>query len=766
MKRENDRGRAAWRRIAALALLAVAGWAAAPQVAAAATSQPEARAGLQRGARAIDRLGARLPQVARAYGLSAADLEHRLRADRSLAVDADGRLLYTCAAATAKQAGAAGEAVAESTAPLPLADTFTLHSLPGAARTLYLDFTGDTLVGSAWNEYTHTQILVCPPWDTDGDPATFGDDERAAIQHVWQRVAEDYAPFAIDVTTQEPSSDVLARSSVDDASYGARVLITPLAVQFGEYGGIAYMGVFDRVDPQATYMPALVFPEQLGDLEKNIAEVAAHEVGHTLGLAHDGVAGGSAYYSGHGDGETGWAPIMGAGYDKNLTQWSKGEYLHADNTEDDLALMQAHGLALRHDDHGNTRSTATVLPEGSVLAVEGVIGDAADVDAFRLTASAGQASFSVRPAERGPDLDTRLEVLSGDGRLLAVSEPSQTLDASLSLVLPAAGVYFVRVQGVGSGDPLVTGYTDYGSLGRYVLSASVVDPSGEALLPVAQAIAEPSSGVAPLTVVYDGSSSSDLAGNIVRYAWDFGDGEVAEGVAATHTYSAPGSYHATLAVVDDAGRTAVTSITVRALQASIVSLSARSPSAYAAAKITGTLKTPEGAPLGACQVLIQSSRDGLRWKATATVATADDGSYVTVAAPKRLTYYRAVFAGAGDLAPATSTARTVKPRVRMSTPSSPARVAVKQRFRVTGTLEPRHTPGTKPVVVRCYRRQNGTWKLRRSVAAKVSEAGGGVSRYSATLSLPASGSWRLRAYHAADASNAATMSSARSLTVR
>jgi hypothetical protein len=48
------------------------------------------------------------------------------------------------------------------------------------------------------------------------------------------------------------------------------------------------------------------------------------------------VVGGSGYYSGTANGL--WAPIMGAGYYCSMTQFSKGEYLNANNLEDDMAV--------------------------------------------------------------------------------------------------------------------------------------------------------------------------------------------------------------------------------------------------------------------------------------------------------------------------------------------------------------------------------------------------------------------------------------------
>ena len=459
----------------------------------------------------------------------------------------------------------------------PLADTFRLHSRPGAGRIIYLDFDGDMLAGGAWNSYTGQELIPCPAWDIDGSVAVFGDAERIAIQHVWQRVAEDYEPFDVDVTTEVPPADRITRASESDDVYGTRVLISPVASFFGEYGGIAYVGVYNRVDAGDYYKPALVFPEKLGNNDKNIAEAASHEVGHNLGLSHDGVTGGDAYYAGQGDGETGWAPIMGVGYDRNLSQWSRGEYANADNPEDDLAVIQSYGLGYRADDHGDSLAAATALPAGSALAVSGSITQAADTDVFGFTAAAGAARFSVRPAEHGPDLDLQIAVLTADGSILAISEPPDTLGADISLSLGTAGAYYLRVQGVGKGDPRTTGYTDYASLGQYAITGTVVDPGTTPRPPVAVASATPNTGAAPLAVAFTAAGSFDLDGSIVAYAWDFGDGGSAAGAAVTHTYSAAGSFTATLTVTDDSGRTGAADVTVRVVPRPPVAVASATP---------------------------------------------------------------------------------------------------------------------------------------------------------------------------------------------
>lgn len=505
------------------------------------------------GEAAIRALGDRLPEVARANGLTANELTQRLRQDDQLWVGESGTLLFVDEGLADHDEA---EHAAESTETSPSwsdhapAEAFSLHSRPGASRVIHLDFDGHDTPGGGWSGTPGT------PYDTDGNPASFSDAERRAIIDVWRHVAEDFAPFAIDVTTADPGIDAIRRATTSDELYGTRVVITPTKTDCGTCGGIAYVGTYDATGSSHDYyQPAWVYVASTN--AKSIAEAASHEAGHNLGLRHDGVIDGPGYYSGHGD----WAPIMGVGYYEPVTQWSRGEYAGANNTEDDFVVVTQNGGLLAGDDHGGTAATAT--PLDAVVDVLGEIGAGGDVDAFSFTTPGGVLNIAAAPVSVGANLDISLQLLQDSGTLVSSTDPAG-LGATLETTV-GAGTYTLVIDGVGTGDPGTTGYSDYGSVGRYRLRGML--PAGDTVenrAPTAALTTSATSGSAPVAVTFDGSGSSDPDGDTLTHTWDFGDGGTGSGPTATHTYAGVGTFTVTLTVSDgQLSSTASTTIIVR-----------------------------------------------------------------------------------------------------------------------------------------------------------------------------------------------------------
>lgn len=72
--------------------------------------------------------------------------------------------------------------------------------------------------------------------------------------------------------------------------------------------------------------------------------------------------------------------------------------------------------------------------------------------------------------------------------------------------------------------------------------------------PVAQAYVGTGEGTVPVIVQFSGGASSDPDGNILTYRWDFGDGDVRQGIRFEIEYVTPGSYEVELTVTDAEGQ--------------------------------------------------------------------------------------------------------------------------------------------------------------------------------------------------------------------
>jgi len=416
----------------------------------------------------------------------------------TLHTDPDGAIYYVDAFTLPASAEAANSepVTAAATVPVtPFPSGLIFHSKPGAPNTIYLNFVGMTVTGTAWNSSEKRTSFQAVAFSMDADFTTFSDAEQTAIRRIWQRVAEDYAPFDVDVTTEKPAvfteRTAMALITRSTDATGAK---NPSSTG----GGVAYINVFGGSN-FGYYRPAWIYYDNLANTESYIAEAATHEIGHNMGLSHDGTTGGGGeYYGGHGSGETSWGPIMGTGYNRNVSQWSRGEYYLANNTQDDLALIAAK-LTYISDDHGDSSDNATALtfsggtnivsttpetdPTNSNPANKGVIERNTDVDVFSFDTGEGTVRLTVKPwvvasGTRGGNLDVALELRDASNNVIATNNPSTQTGAQIQTAVPS-GTYYLFVRNSAAGNPLSstpTGYTSYGSIGQYFISGFIVAP--------------------------------------------------------------------------------------------------------------------------------------------------------------------------------------------------------------------------------------------------------------------------------------------------
>ena len=245
----------------------------------------------------LERTGT-LDDVADDVGLDPEELREELLHDSSMFVTGTGFVGYADTAEWSPVPPAAALSVAE----LP-ANVFDLNSRPTSSRVIYLDFDGHTANDPAWASVGFPAIASAP-FDIDGVPSSFSAAEQALIYEVWQRVAEDYRAFDVNITTRDPGLEGIRRTSTVDAAYGQRVVVTPSNFAGGSVIGVALLDVFGSDADHAAYVFTDVGFKQTA---KTMAEAVSHEAGHTFGLSHDGGPLSPNYYDGHGV----WAPIMG-----------------------------------------------------------------------------------------------------------------------------------------------------------------------------------------------------------------------------------------------------------------------------------------------------------------------------------------------------------------------------------------------------------------------------------------------------------------------
>ena len=333
------------------------------------------------------------------------------------------------------------------------------NSNSSASATVYLDFDGQNVTGTAWN------------WDgaIRAKPAGLS---NTLVSEIFNRTAEDFRIFNLNITTD---SAVFKRAPT---AKRLRLIITPSSQWYGEAAGVSFISSFSWGDDT----PAWVFSNLLENNPKYIAEAASHEIGHTLGLQHQSRYSKDCelideYASGKGSGEIGWAPIMGVGYYKNLTLWTVGTSIEGCTVvQNDISVISKgfNEIGLRSDEHGDSKESSTnlILTDNN-FASNGIINNSGDRDFFKiilprrmkLTAKISPSNVAINNS--GANIDLDLTLIKNTGDTIGRFNPKTLLNAFVDTVLPA-GTFYFRVDGSGNQN-----VSDYGSVGLYALSGSL-----------------------------------------------------------------------------------------------------------------------------------------------------------------------------------------------------------------------------------------------------------------------------------------------------
>jgi Secretion system C-terminal sorting domain len=334
-----------------------------------------------------------------------------------------------------------------------------LSSLRSAKATIFLDFDGQFVQSTSWN---NGLPLNCAPSGLS----------EAQIVEIFNRVSEDYRPFNIDITTD---STVFLAAPLTQR---IRIIITPTSGWYTGVGGVSFTGSFTWGDDT----PGFVFPDRLGpNNTKMVAECCTHESGHTVGLSHQAKYDSNCnllatYNTGMGTGQTGWAPVMGNSYYENFSGWYNGPTPYGCAIDQDALsiITSMNGFTYRADDHSddpNVNPTLIAI-SNSLFADSGIITTSTDKDVFKLKLTeAGQLHvnaipFSVGPNNAGADLDVKLVLMNSTLQVMQVYDPQDILNVSFDTTLNS-GIYFLVIEGAGN-----TNTSDYGSLGSYNISGT------------------------------------------------------------------------------------------------------------------------------------------------------------------------------------------------------------------------------------------------------------------------------------------------------